>query len=90
MTTAHEVTFGEAYVDAVRYAAASARNRYAPEFVGPQGAARILGVSRQREMILRKRPDYPPPATHVDGDPSRPLWHAATIREYDTTRKATR
>jgi hypothetical protein len=60
------------------------------EMVGPMGAAAILQVSRQREHILRQREDYPAPAACVDGDPSRPVWHAATIREYATTRKANR
>lgn len=60
------------------------------ELVGPQGAAKLLGLSRPRFYALWKGttsreadPQFPPPDGRTE---SGPVWRASVMRAYATTR----
>lgn len=53
------------------------------KLVGRPGAAAILGVSRQRVMVLEERPGFPKPYDYPEG---RPVWRRKAIENYKAKR----
>lgn len=52
-----------------------------PELAGPQEAAKILRVSRQRvNQLAERHPGFPRPVARLS---CAPVWLAEEIREYD-------
>lgn len=56
----------------------------APDVVGVAGACVILGVSRQRLAVLRKRPGFPPCTFLENG--RHPCWYRQALEDWKAQR----